>query len=431
MDFETFKEDLADAVKERVDARLGSDTTVELHKVDKMNETYEAITVKPEDSNIGVNINVTKAFQELQRGKDFDTIADQVAEVAANAIEGRPDFDLAAIADYNQMKEKLSMQVVSAERNAELLDSVPHKNMEDMAIVYRFVLDTSEQGRSSILVTNKMLDNYGITAEQLHADAMAIAPEVRPAVIQGLSEVMAEMMGAEHAEMLGLTPTPDEPIFVATVEDKTQGAGVLAYQDFMDQVAEKLGGEALALNWNSLDFENRIIHVTHTLSDRPDEFGECKKRILPTKTNAGTRDIPMVQEVYEAFLMEYEFQKILGFCEEEIDGFTGFVFSTSNHNVVLPGAVNRAIHSAIDEYNDVELVAAAEEDREPFLLPDISAHILRHTFCTRLCENESNVKIIQAIMGHADITTTMNIYADATKEKKQEVMMNMEGKIII
>ena len=242
MDFETFKEDLANAVKERVDARLGSDTTVELHKVDKMNETYEAITVKPEDSNIGVNINVTKAFQELQRGKDFDTIADQVAEVAANAIEGRPDFDLAAIADYNQMKEKLSMQVVSAERNAELLDTVPHKNMEDMAIVYRFVLDTSEQGRSSILVTNKMLDNYGITAEQLHADAMAIAPEVRPAVIQGLSEVMAEMMGAEHAEMLGLTPTPDEPIFVATVEDKTQGAGVLAYQDFMDQAAEKLGG---------------------------------------------------------------------------------------------------------------------------------------------------------------------------------------------
>ena len=71
-------------------------------------------------------------------------------------------------------------------------------------------------------------------------------------------------------------------------------------------------------------------------------------------------------------------------------------------------------------------------DREPFLLPEeVSCHILRHTFCTRLCENESNIKIIQSIMGHADITTTMNIYADATKEKKQEVMAHLEGKIII
>lgn len=84
--------------------------------------------------------------------------------------------------------------------------------MEDMAIVYRIVLDSSDDGRSSILVTNKMLESYGITAEQLHADAMAIAPEVRPAVIQGMSEVMDEMMGAEQAEMLGLGPVPDEPI---------------------------------------------------------------------------------------------------------------------------------------------------------------------------------------------------------------------------
>lgn len=190
-------------------------------------------------------------------------------------------------------------------------------------------------------------------------------------------------------------------------------------------------GEALAMQWDKLDFENRIIHVDHTLSDRPDEFGDCSQRMLSTKTSAGTRDIPMVQDVYDAFLMEYEFQKILGFCDEEIDGFNKFVFITSQHKALHPGAVNRAIHEAVDFYNDAEKNSAHEEKREPFFLPSISAHILRHTFCTRLCENESNIKIIQAIMGHADITTTMNIYADATREKKQEVMMNMEGKIII
>ena len=54
------------------------------------------------------------------------------------------------------------------------------------------------------------------------------------------------------------------------------------------------------------------------------------------------------------------------------------------------------------------------------LLPDFSAHSLRHTFCTRLCERETNLKIIQSIMGHKDIRTTMDIYAEATEEKKQE-----------
>lgn len=50
----------------------------------------------------------------------------------------------------------------------------------------------------------------------------------------------------------------------------------------------------------------------------------------------------------------------------------------------------------------------------------------RHTFCTRLCERETNLKIIQSIMGHKDIQTTMDIYAEATEEKKQETF---EGKI--
>ncbi len=242
MDFETFKEELANSVKEQLD-RNGGNYTVEINKVDKANETYDALTVKPETSNIGVNLNAGKLFEEYQNGKDFDLIAKQAANAAENAITNIPDFDLDAISDYEQMKQKLSMEVVSAERNAEFLENVPHKNMEDMAIVYRLVLDSSDEGRSSILVTNKMLETYGITAEQLHADAMAIAPEVRPAVIQGMSEVMAEMMGAEQAEMLGLGPVPDEPIFVATVPDKVQGASVLAYQNFMDEAAEKLGGD--------------------------------------------------------------------------------------------------------------------------------------------------------------------------------------------
>ena len=74
---------------------------------------------------------------------------------------------------------------------------------------------------------------------------------------------------------------------------------------------------------------------------------------------------------------------------------------------------------------------AKEEKRDPVMLPKFSAHNLRHTFCTRLCENESNLKVIQDIMGHKDIQTTMDIYAECTQEKKQEVVTKLTGKIVI
>ena len=247
MDFETFKQELAGDIKDRLDTRTDVEHEVEIHKVDKMNETYDAITVKPENGSIGVNINATQLFDKYQEGMDYDRIVDQASDMAWNALDNHPDFNLDAITDYSQMKEKLAMEVVSAERNAELLETVPHKNIEDMAVVYRIVLDSSDEGRSSILITNKMLDSYGISAEQLHNDAMQIAPEIRPAVIKGMSEVMAEMMGAEQAEMLGLAHSQDEPMLVATVPDKTQGAGILAYENFMDQAAERVGGDFFIL----------------------------------------------------------------------------------------------------------------------------------------------------------------------------------------
>ena len=82
----------------------------------------------------------------------------------------------------------------------------------------------------------------------------------------------------------------------------------------------------------------------------------------------------------------------------------------------------------LNEYAE-ETLRAKQEKRAPQLLPHFSCHNLRHTFCTRFCENEKDLKVIQEIMGHADITTTMNIYNEATKERKVASFVNLEGKI--
>ena len=138
------------------------------------------------------------------------------------------------------------------------------------------------------------------------------------------------------------------------------------------------------------------------------------------KTESGVRTIPMLDSVKDAFEMLYEEQKENGWSDVEIDGMSGFVFCNRFGNVPNPQSVNRAIKRIVADYNASEEVNARKERREPVLLPDFSAHHLRHTFCTRLCENETNLKVIQSVMGHKDIKTTMDVYAEATEEKKQE-----------
>ena len=123
MDFETFKENLASDVKEQFYERYGKEVAVESHKIDKMNETYEALTVKPEDGVIGVNLNVDSLYKDYEEGRPYDTIVTGATEVAGTALENRPDFDIDAFTDYDKMKSTLAMEVVSAERNAELLET--------------------------------------------------------------------------------------------------------------------------------------------------------------------------------------------------------------------------------------------------------------------------------------------------------------------
>ena len=244
MDYENFKEQFVEDVKEKL-YEQGTEVDITVNTVNKLNESYEAMTVKPEGSNIGVNIGIDKFYGATQDGISYDDVVDKAVNAISDGFLNQPQIDVASLTDYDQMKDKLVMEVVSAETNKEMLENVPHQNMEDMAVVYRFVLNSDDEGRASILATNQMIENMGVTPEQLHADALENAPRIKPAEIKGMGEVLAEMMGVEQAEMMGLYPVrpEDEQIFVASVPDKVHGAGVLAYQDFMDQAAERAGGD--------------------------------------------------------------------------------------------------------------------------------------------------------------------------------------------
>ncbi|WP_138373718.1 MULTISPECIES: site-specific integrase [Oscillospiraceae] len=191
-------------------------------------------------------------------------------------------------------------------------------------------------------------------------------------------------------------------------------------------------GEALGLRWQDLDFENRVISINHSLVYYPaNGSNKCVLRVSLPKTDAGIRTIPMLDIVKDAFEMLYEEQKENGFNETEIDGMSGFIFCNRFGSVPNPQTVNHTIKRIANNYNADEVVRAKKEHRDPIILPNFSCHHLRHTFCTRLCENETNLKVIQSIMGHKNIETTLDIYAEATEKKKQESFENLAAKLDI
>ena len=190
-------------------------------------------------------------------------------------------------------------------------------------------------------------------------------------------------------------------------------------------------GELIGLTWDDCDFTEGIITINHNLVYRQQDSGKCEMHITTPKTESGKRVVPMFQAVRKALLQEKKEQMRNGFNSTIIDGYSGFVFTNRCGYVHNPQTINRAIKRIYTACNEQEIERAKKEHRQPVLIPHFSVHNLRHTFCTRFCENETDLKIIQEIMGHSDISTTMNIYNEATKERKQESFARLEGKIKI
>ncbi len=242
--YTSFKENLAKDAQQL----LGSSYTVELQEIKKLNQDYDALLVRPAGDAIAVSVDIRPFAEKLGNGDSYEKLVSELADFAKEALLNPPQFDIESCKDYNIMKNKLVIEVVSKERNAKLLATVPHKDFEDMAIVYRFLLGKGPNETRSILVNNGLMDMYGITTEQLHEDALKNAPMIRPLKIEGMSQVLAKTMGVEEVEQLGLyIPPEQEKLFVASVEGETHGAGCIAYQNFMEKASEKVGGSFFIL----------------------------------------------------------------------------------------------------------------------------------------------------------------------------------------
>lgn len=143
--------------------------------------------------------------------------------------------------DYSKMKKRLVLQLLSSNGNGHDLNELPYHTMEDMVQVYRFDLGPVPGGQATCLVTNKMLDHYGISRDQLERDTLLVAAENRPATFKRLDEALIEMGGLSESGRGSL------PFYIASVVGGSNGACAICYPGFLDRVANELDGDFFVL----------------------------------------------------------------------------------------------------------------------------------------------------------------------------------------
>lgn len=182
------------------------------------------------------------------------------------------------------------------------------------------------------------------------------------------------------------------------------------YHKYVDEIIILLGtglriSEFCGLTDN-LDFENRIINVDHQLL-KDSQIGYY---IETPKTKNGVRQIPMSENVYQALKRVI---KNRGKAEPiAIDGYRNFLFLNQNGYPKVACNYTGMLKGLVKKYNKYH-----EEE-----LPNITPHTLRHTFCTRFANAGMNPKALQYIMGHSNISMTLNYYAHATFDSAKSEM---------
>lgn len=167
--------------------------------------------------------------------------------------------------------------------------------------------------------------------------------------------------------------------------------------------------EFCGLTLKDIDLKNRIVNIDHQLQRTSD----MQYVIESTKTNAGTRKLPITEEVakcFQAIIEDREPQQ----REKMIDGYAGFLFYDKDNNPLVAMHWEHRFNHMVQRYNDIYRIQ----------IPNITPHVCRHTYCSNMAKSGMNPKTLQYLMGHSEIGVTLNTYThlgleDATDELKR------------
>ena len=169
-------------------------------------------------------------------------------QLTRRQVQLAPEMQTGWLKDYDQVKEHLFIRVSDAKENEAFLAMSPHKEVDGLAISYHIAFEGLHGVEASTPVSYKMMEMYGVTAEQLHADALESSQRLYPVKFRSMNEIMAEMMGMEPDMAADMMPPMEGPqLMVLTNMQGMHGAGAMFYPDQLETIAQQMGTDFFVL----------------------------------------------------------------------------------------------------------------------------------------------------------------------------------------
>lgn len=170
--------------------------------------------------------------------------------------------------------------------------------------------------------------------------------------------------------------------------------------------------EFCGLTKQDIDFKEMRIKVDHQLQ----RSSQMEYIIQEPKTESGVRFVPMTEEVAECFRRIIEKRKKPS-TEPMIDGHIGFLFLDKNDMPMVALHWEKYMEHIIQKYNKIYKIQ----------MPKVTPHVCRHTFCSKMAKSGMNPKTLQYIMGHSDISVTLNTYTHVNFDDAKEELRRVVG----
>ena len=171
--------------------------------------------------------------------------------------------------------------------------------------------------------------------------------------------------------------------------------------------------EFCGLTVSEIEFDEMRIKVDHQLQ----RTSQMKYVIEEPKTESGTRYVPMTEEVAECFrriIANREAPKV----EPMVDGYIRFLCLDKNDMPKVALHWEKYLEHIVEKYNKIYRIQ----------MPKVTPHVCRHTFCSNMAKYGMSPKTLQYIMGHSDISVTLNVYTHVNfDDAKAEVLRVTNG----
>nr|WP_305138728.1 DUF5688 family protein [uncultured Schaedlerella sp.] len=228
MDYTEFKEALKNLVQEKSDA----DMKVEIIQILKNNQIKsENLTYKSQDYNLFPSIRLQELYQKYQE-LGMDWCVDQTVSILKNVKRVHEDQ---LMGSWESAKERIVVELVKESWNRELLEKLPYRAFLDLAVIYRLKMWECKSGDAVQTVTNKMMEHWNITEEELYEAALANLQKEEFEIIgwnQVITDIVEEFIDEKHEGKF------HEWVYVFTNQSRIKGAAAMLRTDLLNGFAE-------------------------------------------------------------------------------------------------------------------------------------------------------------------------------------------------